>query len=135
VRFERAGVFVYSPQEATAGADLPNRVEEGIALDRLDRLMKLQRTICHDKHRALVGSSIEVIIDRSSRGISWGRGAWDAPDIDGRVRIFGECQPGDMVRAIVSKSSAYQLDAEIKSDISFSTREVICGNLSLPVLS
>lgn len=135
VRFERAGVFVYSPQEGTAGATLSDRVEEGIALDRLDRLMTLQRRICIEKHRRLLGSSIEVIIDRTARGVSWGRSAWDAPDIDGRVRVSGDHAPGTIVTVTVRKSSAYQLDAEPDSAVSFHARGEICGSFSLPVLS
>jgi len=135
VRFERAGVFVYSPQEGTAGAVLPNRVEEGIALERLDRLMTLQRRICNEKHRSLVGSSMEVIIDRTARGVSWGRSAWDAPDIDGRVRIAGECEPGAMVTVRINKSSAYQLDAEPISMRLHNARGEVCGKRLLPVLS
>jgi ribosomal protein S12 methylthiotransferase len=135
IRFERAGVFAYSPQEGTTGAELPNRVAEGTALDRLDRLMNLQRKICNEKHRALVGSTMEVIIDRCARGVSWGRSGWDAPDIDSRVRIGEECRPGEIIKASVRKTSAYQLDAELVHKGSDNARVELCGNLSLPVLS
>jgi ribosomal protein S12 methylthiotransferase len=133
VRFERAGVFTYSPQESTRGAELPDRVEEGIALDRLDRLMKLQRQICLDKHKAMVGREIRVIVERTARGVSWGRSEWDAPDIDGRVRIEGVHTPGQMMTAFVRGASAYQLDVQPAD--SSTTRGERCGNFALPVLS
>ncbi len=135
VRFERAGVFTYSPQDGTAGAELPERVEEGIALERLDRLMTLQRRICGERHRTLLNQPIDVIVERYSRGIAWGRSAWDAPDIDGRVRLLSECTPGQIVSAIVTKSSAYQLDAEPVSSHHAHARGESCGKLLLPVLS
>lgn len=135
VRFERAGAFVYSPQAGTAGAELPNQVEEGIALDRLHELMVLQRQICRERHRALVGQPMEVLIDRSARGVSWGRTAWDAPDIDGRVRVSGECEPGSLVSVRIRKSSAYQLDADPISATLHNARGEVCGKHLLPVLS
>lgn len=135
VRFERAGVFTYSPQQGTAGAALDERVEEGIALDRLDRLMKLQRTIMHEKHKARVGRTIEVLIDKQQKGISWGRSSWDAPGIDARVRIPGEHTPGTIVRAKVVKASAYQLDAITDSSSGLSKQGDLCVTSVLPLLS
>ena len=111
IRFERLGVFVYSPQEATTGSALGETVEEGIALDRLDRLMSLQKRICREKHQTLIGRTLPVLVERTARGISWGRTAWDAPEIDGRVRLTGAARPGDMVSARILRAQAYQLDA------------------------
>ncbi len=136
VRFERAGVFVYSPQEHTVGAELPDRVEEGIALDRLDRLMQLQRTICLEKHNNLIGHTIPVLIERSAQGASWGRGIWDAPDIDGRVRVDGVHTPGQIIHAIVSKAYAYRLDAKpVANAVGDYEQRELCGSFGLPVLS
>ncbi len=135
VRFERAGVFTYSPQDGTAGAELPDRVEEGIALERLDRLMTLQRRVCHEKHRELVGRRLDVIVERKARGAAWGRSAWDAPDIDGRVRLLAECEPGEIIAGTVTKASAYQLDVEPIHLLKSNARAETCGKLSLPVLS
>jgi ribosomal protein S12 methylthiotransferase len=127
-RFERAGVFVYSPQEGTAGASLPGVVEEGIALDRLDQLMRLQKKICLDKHKDLVGRSMEVLIERNARAASWGRSAWDAPEIDGRVRVNGLIPPGEMVRMTVTSAYAYQLDGKLSADGNESVVRESCGN-------
>lgn len=135
VRFERAGVFVYSPQENTIGAQLPGRVEEGIALDRLDRCMSLQKQICLDKHRALEGTVMDVLIERRARGSTWGRSEWDAPDIDGRVHVHTEMPLGSIVPVRITKGLAYQLDgkpAVVTGDL---PRRESCGDYSLPVRS
>jgi ribosomal protein S12 methylthiotransferase len=134
VKFERAGVFTYSPQEGTAGADLPNRVEEGVALERLDLLMKLQKSICRAKHQALVGKTIPVMIERNVRENSWGRSAWDAPEIDARVRIQGLHSPGVIQQVRVTGAAAYQLDG-ICETANVDTRSNTCGSFALPVLS
>jgi ribosomal protein S12 methylthiotransferase len=135
IRFERAGVFCYSPQDGTAGAEMEDRVEEGIALDRLDQLMKLQRKICNEKHQTLIGRTIDVLVDRTNRGISWGRGPWDAPDIDGRVRINAALPVGQMARVTVLKSQAYQLDGLPATQLRDNEERDSCGYDSLPVLS
>jgi ribosomal protein S12 methylthiotransferase len=135
VRFERAGVFVYSPQDGTAGAALDDRVEEGIALDRLDQLMKLQRKICLEKHQSLIGTMVDVLIERTARGVSWGRGPWDAPDIDGRIRVEGTLPVGRIARVVVDKIQAYQLDCLPIDELRDKEKSDSCGFDSLPVLS
>ena len=135
VQFERAGVFTYSPQEGTAGASLDEPVEEGIALDRLDRLMTLQRTIMRKKHKTFIDREVDVIIDKCARGVSWGRSAWDAPDIDARVRLTGELSPGIIVKARVIKASAYQLDAVVNRMPGTSKQGDLCMFSELPLLS
>ncbi len=134
VRFERAGVFTYSPQVGTAGALLPDRVEEGVALDRLDRLMKLQKQVCLDRHKQQIGETIPVLIERNVREASWGRGPWDAPDIDARVRVRGTLPPGTLHQVKITGAAAYQLDA-VPIESSALSRGESCGNLALPVLS
>jgi ribosomal protein S12 methylthiotransferase len=135
VRFERAGVFAYSPQDGTPGAVLDGRVEEGIALDRLDQLMKLQRRICLEKHQALVGQSMPTLVERNSRGISWGRSAWDAPDIDGRVRVNGIVPVGEILPVRITRAHAYQLDGEPMSPDRETAQRDSWLEHTLPVLS
>ncbi|MCB9366095.1 MAG: 30S ribosomal protein S12 methylthiotransferase RimO [Calditrichaeota bacterium] len=134
VRFERAGVFTYSPQSGTRGAELSDPVEEGVALDRLDRLMKLQKQLCLERHKSQIGSTMRVLIDRNARDASWGRSTWDAPDIDARVRVRGTLTPGLLHDVTISGAAAYQLDAVPIYDDSIKRGES-CGNFALPVLS
>jgi ribosomal protein S12 methylthiotransferase len=134
VKFERAGVFTYSPQVGTAGAELNERVEEGVALDRLDRLMKLQREICLERHKSLVGTTQAVLIERNVRDASWGRSTWDAPDIDARVRVRGILTEGLIHEVKITGAAAYQLDAVPVHTDSLQRGES-CGSFALPVLS
>lgn len=135
IRFERAGVFAYSPQENTVGAGLPNRVEEGIALDRLDRCMSLQKRICIEKHRALEGTVMDVLIERSVRGATWGRSEWDAPGIDGCVRVRGEISLGTIAPIRITKGLAYQLEGKPVNESGGVPRREPCGDYSLLMLS
>jgi ribosomal protein S12 methylthiotransferase len=135
VKFERAGVFTYSPQEGTPGATLPDPVEAGIALDRLDRLMNLQRSIMQEKHSARIGRTLDIIIDKTSRINSWGRTAWDAPEIDARVKLNGQLVPGQIVSARIIKASAYQLDAISDISPAHNYQDNSCDFSALPLLS
>jgi len=135
VRFERAGVFAYSPQEGTKGISLPDPVEGGVALDRLDQIMQLQKQICTEKHQAWIGRRVEVLVERNNRVQSWGRSAWDAPDIDGRVRVTGALTPGEIATVTINRAQAYQLDGSpLRGDREDVQRE-LCGRFGLPVLS
>ena len=134
VRFERAGVFLFSPQEGTAAAELPGRVEEGIALDRLDRCMALQRQICLETHRALQGAVMDVLIERRVRGIAWGRSEWDAPEIDGRVRVNSDIAPGEIVPVRITQGHAYRLDGKRTAGAGDLRERESCGESSLPLL-
>jgi ribosomal protein S12 methylthiotransferase len=135
VRFERAGVFTYSPQEGTAGAALLGRVEEGIALDRLDSLMKLQRRIMTEKHAALLGRHLKILVEKTTRTSAWGRSAWDAPEIDARVKLHAPATPGAFVRARIERTSAYTLEARALDDTAFSNTGPTCEFTELPLLS
>jgi ribosomal protein S12 methylthiotransferase len=109
VQFERAGAFIYSPQEGTPSAAFPKRVEQGVALERLDQIMKLQRRICRRKHANLVGKTLDVLVERSRGDQGWGRSVWDAPEVDGEVRIRGNAPVGEIISVKVTEASAYRL--------------------------
>ena len=58
--------------------------------------------------------TIDVIIDKVDARRAIGRSQWDAPEIDGLVFVDGATDraPGDVIRAKVHRSDAYDLFAE-----------------------
>jgi ribosomal protein S12 methylthiotransferase len=116
VQFERAGTFIYSPQEGTPSATFPERVEQGVALERLEQIMKLQRRICRRKHAHLVGKSLDVLVERSRGDQSWGRSVWDAPEVDGEVRIQANAPVGEIISVKVTDASAYRLQGVVLAE-------------------
>jgi tRNA-2-methylthio-N6-dimethylallyladenosine synthase len=59
--------FKYSPRPGTAAAELPGRIPEEVAQDRLERLQDLQRSLTLAAHRARVGTPTQVLLEGPSR--------------------------------------------------------------------
>ena len=81
------------------------------------KLMAAQRPISKRKMDAMVGRDVEVLVEGISdeselllEGRWWGQ----APEIDGKVYLAnGTAQPGEVRKAFVTKSAAYDLVADL----------------------
>lgn len=113
IRFDRVGVFVYSPEEGTPAAALPNPVPEPVKEERRERLMALQQGISLELNRAQVGRTLAVLVEGQGDGLSVGRSYRDAPEIDGLVLLPGHAPVGQMVMARITGSMEYDLIGEI----------------------
>ena len=113
-RFERLGVFAFSPEEGTVAAEMPDQVPAELAEERRARIMELQQPIAEAYHQSLVGQSMEVIVDGvQADGSPVGR-AWNqAPEVDGVCYLKGHATVGDVVRARVTEADAYDLSVEV----------------------
>jgi tRNA-2-methylthio-N6-dimethylallyladenosine synthase len=67
VGFDTAYMFKYSPHPETASYELEPRVEEGRAQARLDETIAIQNEITRLKNQALIGRSVEVLVEGPSR--------------------------------------------------------------------
>jgi ribosomal protein S12 methylthiotransferase len=113
-QIDRAGCFRYEPIEGAPANDLRDPVPDEIKEERWQRLMAHQQSISTARLAARIGRTVEVIIDEAgSQAV--GRSKGDAPDVDGQVHIEdGDgLAPGDIVRAIVTGSDAYDLRARL----------------------
>ncbi|NMB76515.1 MAG: 30S ribosomal protein S12 methylthiotransferase RimO [Myxococcales bacterium] len=111
-RFERLGVFCFSPEPGTPAARLPGRPAASVARARRERLMRLQHDLALEYHRGLLGKTVEVLIEGTDGERLLGRSASQAPEVDGATFVRGRGEPGDMVRAVVRRVDAYDLEAE-----------------------
>lgn len=113
-RFDRLGVFEYSPEEGTPGFELRPRVPERIARQRRRALMALQQPISLAANQALVGRELEVLVEGIAGEVRIARSWRDAPEIDGTVQVSGsQAQPGDWVRVRVTRAEPYDVFAEV----------------------
>lgn len=112
-KFDRVGCFMYSPEENTKGASLPNHVDEDTKQRRHDELMALQQEISREKHRAQIGKILPVMVEGFSEETDLllvGRHAGQAPEIDGVTYINdGQAKVGEMVQVRITDAMEYDL--------------------------
>jgi len=112
VRFDRLGVFTYSREEGTPAAELQDDVPVDVKEARRQRLLEVQQFISLEKNQALVGETLEVLIEGQDQGLSAGRSYRDAPEVDGLVLIQQELPVGEIVEVRVVAALEYDLIAE-----------------------
>jgi tRNA-2-methylthio-N6-dimethylallyladenosine synthase/ribosomal protein S12 methylthiotransferase len=110
-----AGVFAYDAQEGTPAAAMPGQVPPELAFARAARLGEAIDDVASAYWAGMAGQSVDVLVERGTTradGVSVGRCALQAPDIDGRALLSGRrVRRGDLVRAVVTGSVGYDLEA------------------------
>ena len=86
-RFDRMGVFTYSPEEDTAAFSLTDDVSEYTKTARKEELMQLQEGISLEINQEKLGQVFKVIIDRIEGDFFVGRTEFDSPEVDNEVLI------------------------------------------------
>jgi len=117
VRFDRLGVFTYSPEEGTPSPAFPDQVDPEVAAERAAAVQEAQDAVAWDGNAKLVGSVTDVLVDGPSEdpAFAWeGRTAGQAPEIDGVVYLRGprDFTAGRFARARVVEVQGYELVAE-----------------------
>jgi ribosomal protein S12 methylthiotransferase len=114
-KFERLGVFTYSPEEGTSAYSLADPIPQEIKDERLDKIMRLQQQISLERNKSLIGNTIDVIIDDDeNKKFYIGRTQFDAPEIDNGVIIKSSKKflPGVVIKAKVVRAEEYDLHVE-----------------------
>ena len=110
-----AGVFPFDAQEGTPAATLPGQVPAALAFARAAQLGEAIDDVAAGFWQALVGRPLEVLIERGAGegGVSVGRCALQAPDIDGCAFVRGlKTRRGQLVHAVASGSVGYDVEAD-----------------------
>ncbi len=87
------GFFSYSREDGTYAADLDGAVDPSLMHERLAELRELQDDITATRRDALIGSTIEVLVDTA--GVA--RSHREAPEIDGVVHVDLTLAPGQIL--------------------------------------
>ena len=105
-RLERVGAFVFSPEEGTPAAQMEH-VDEETARQRAQTLEMIQSEIMDDYNAAMIGKTLEVLVDGydEEQEQFYGRTYADSPDIDGRVWIASQepLREGDFVMVTIDE--------------------------------
>jgi ribosomal protein S12 methylthiotransferase len=115
VRFDRLGVFTYSPEQGTPSPEYADQVPAELAAERAALVQESQDRIAWEVNRKLVGSVADVLVDGPSEDSAFafeGRTAGQAPEIDGVVYLRGKFQAGRFARVRVVEVEGYELVGE-----------------------
>lgn len=66
VRYDQAFTFIYNPRSGTPAAGLPGQVPREVKSRRIQELVALQKEISLELNRALVGRTVEVLVEGPS---------------------------------------------------------------------
>lgn len=110
-QFERMGVFAYSHEEGTAAYQMEDDVPEQVKVDRVNRLMEIQRGISNQKNQQRLGARMRVLVDRKEGDFYFGRSEFDSPEVDNEILISGEhhVRIGDFVNVEIYDALEYDL--------------------------
>ena len=119
VRFERLGVFPFSPEPGTPAAEMKKQVPREAAERRAKELMRRQHIRTARRNRALVGTEMTVMVDSVCDGYAAARSDADAPEIDQLVFIPFKKKfrhrPGDRIPVrITAALPGGDLEAKLK---------------------
>ncbi|MFI3281097.1 MAG: 30S ribosomal protein S12 methylthiotransferase RimO [Rikenellaceae bacterium] len=113
VRFERLGVFPYSPEEGTYSAEqLEDNVTEQQKESRVEQIMMLQNQISFENNERRVGQKLRVIIDSLQGDYYVARSEYDSPDVDCEILIpchNVELEEGTFYAATITAAEEYDL--------------------------
>ncbi len=118
-QFDHVGAFMFSPQEGTAAARMPDQVPERVKRRRYRELMRVAQETALSVNRRWLGKEVTVLVeskggrDDAERKLFAGRSFRDAPEVDGLVLCPGEALPGDLKRVRIVEALAYDLIGEL----------------------
>lgn len=116
-QFDHVGVFTFSPEAETSAFTMENQIPSAISSHRRDVLMQTQQPIAAAKNRALVGRTIEVLIEQENpmTGQLIGRSSQFAPEVDGLIYVRGVASLGSIIPVNITAADVYDLYGEVAS--------------------
>ncbi len=117
VQLDRVGCFKFEPVKGAEANALPDQVPEEVKEERWHRFMAHQQGISAVRQQQKVGLVLPVMLDVVDGTKAQGRTMYDAPEIDGIVKVTklpkGH-QPGDVVAMTITGADDYDLTAAVK---------------------
>ena len=144
MQFDHVGAFTYCNEPGTRAALLPDDVPAEVKQERYARLMETQRAISLAKNRALVGQTLDVLIegegevedeDGTTVPISAGRAKRHAPEVDGLVFVAGVHPIGSIIPVRITEADEYDLWGEAPEFVAVTPRAASARRRSAAVTS
>lgn len=117
VKFDRLGIFTYSPEDGTPAARMDNQIDEDVKAERKDYLLQVQKGVSANICQQYVGKILEVIVEGKIEGddnVYCGRSYRDCYEIDGFVffKSKDELLAGDFYKIKITEAGDYDLIGE-----------------------
>lgn len=117
MKFDRLGVFTYSPEEDTPAANMEEQIEEKVKQARRNEIMELQQKVAFEKAQESLCTTMKVLIEGSlpEENVYIGRTYKDAPNVDGYIFVTSsqELLSGQFVNVFVTDAKDYDLIGEV----------------------
>ena len=120
VQFDRAGAFIYSPQQGTPAAEMTDQVPDDVKQRRLDELMSRLAEISAACNERQVGRRLRMLVEsepgqttEDGDPIIAGRTYREAAEVDGLVFALGNANPGELIDVRIAESLGHDLWAEV----------------------
>ncbi|WP_262848767.1 tRNA (N6-isopentenyl adenosine(37)-C2)-methylthiotransferase MiaB [Mumia quercus] len=120
-RFSSAYTFQYSPRPGTPAATMEEQLPKAVVQERYDRLVALVNEIAWEENKALVGTTVELLVADTSAG-KGGKKDGATQRLTGRARDnrlvhFArpdgvEVRPGDVVEVEITQAAPHHLMAD-----------------------
>jgi tRNA-2-methylthio-N6-dimethylallyladenosine synthase len=108
VRFDAAFMFQYSRRPGTDAATMRDQIPKDAVQERFDRLLHAQDRISRERNAELVGTTVEITIERpASRKDE--RRATGRTRTNKLVHVDADLKPGDVVHARLDEARAHYL--------------------------
>jgi len=113
-RMDAVGVFGYSDEDGTAARELPAKIDDDEIAARVERITTLVDELSAERAEDRIGSEVLVLVDDFDDDEVVGRGAHQAPEVDGTTTLLnaGGIGLGDLVRSRVVGTDGIDLVAE-----------------------
>lgn len=119
VQLDRVGCFKYEAVKGAEANALPDPVSEEVKEERWHRFMAHQQQISASKMAQRVGQTLPVMLDIVENSKAQARTKYDAPEIDGVVKVSGLpkdiYKPGDIVNVMITKADEYDLSGKFSA--------------------
>ncbi len=113
MRFDRLGVFTYSPEEDTRAYALGDPIPEAEKQRRADIMMEKQAGISQSLNNGRIGQRMKVIIDEEEPEYYVGRTEHDSPEVDNEVLIkkTRSLRTGQFAEVTITGAGVFELYA------------------------
>ena len=115
-RFDKLGVFTFSPEVDTPAYDMEDQIEEDVKASRAENIELIQSAIVEKKLEELIGREFTVLCEGYDRygECYFGRSYMEAPDIDGKIFFTSDeaVQAGQTVTVRLTECMDFELIGE-----------------------